>query len=61
MIIRSRKAGTTPEPHLEAKLALLRMQAHLIIERTDASARRVEEALVHFARAGSTGDAPTKL
>ena len=42
--------------HRQAKLALLRMQALQNIELTDASAQKVEEALVRFAEAAATRD-----
>jgi hypothetical protein len=45
-------SGVTGSPAVfrEAKLALLRLQAHQRMERTDTSARKVEEALVPFCR-----------
>jgi hypothetical protein len=55
MIKRLGNAEASSEAYMEAKLALIRMQAHQTIERTDASARKVEEALVRFARAAKTG------
>jgi hypothetical protein len=58
MIKRLANGEASSQAYLEARLALLRMQAHQTIERTDASARKVEEALVSFARAGNAGDAP---
>lgn len=39
-----------------ARLALLRVQTHQIIERTDASAQKVEQALARFAEANELAD-----
>jgi len=43
-------AKTNSEVYRAAKLALLRVHAHQTIERTDASARMVEEHLARFAK-----------
>ena len=51
MILRFEKAIGSSSAYQEAKLALLRVQAHQTFEQTDASARRVEEALDRFAEA----------
>ena len=40
-----------PDAVRETKLALLKIQAHQTIERTDASARKVEDALARVASA----------
>ena len=42
-------AGKASQAYRAAKLALLRVQAHQSIERTDASAQRVVEVLARFA------------
>jgi hypothetical protein len=41
-------AGKASQAYRAARLALLRIQAHQSIERTDASAQRVTEVLARF-------------
>jgi hypothetical protein len=49
-------AGKVSQAYRAAKLALLRIQAHQTIERTDASVQRVVEALARVAE--SMNDQP---